>query len=283
MNGYNENTIGAVVLNYNNYSETKQCVESLLKQKNVKMHIVIVDNGSKNDSLSILQSLFSQNENVIILDGKINNGYARGNNIGINCLREKKIDFILICNSDVTLSTPYIVSQMLDYNHKNVGCIIPIIKNIDGSLEMRAQYKRRLGVLRIYKELERMIRPQRKVSKSPTVTNSKYFVLEPGIQDKYIVITGSMFALTPCFFKYYNGLYPETFLYVEELATLLLLLKVKLKTAIADTDTVIHKGAASTDVSLKPGTSEKNKMVTESAKAVKKLILMPKRVMVKKY
>ena len=100
--------------------------------------------------------------------------------------------------------------------------------------------------------------------------------LKPGIQTDYYVITGSVFALTPNFFKYYSGLYPETFLYVEELATMLLVHKARLKCAIIETKDVIHKGAASTGNSLKAGTERKRKMIAASAKKVFKLVFMPR-------
>lgn len=47
--------VAIVILNYMNYQETMSCVESALQQKNVKFHIVVVDNGSSNDSYSILK------------------------------------------------------------------------------------------------------------------------------------------------------------------------------------------------------------------------------------
>ena len=46
--------IGVVVLNYKNYNETINCVNSLLGQSNVDLEIVIVENGSNNDSEKVL-------------------------------------------------------------------------------------------------------------------------------------------------------------------------------------------------------------------------------------
>lgn len=45
--------LAVIVLNYGNYQDTIDCVRSLLNQDYSSLHIVIVENGSKNESLKI--------------------------------------------------------------------------------------------------------------------------------------------------------------------------------------------------------------------------------------
>ena len=80
--------IGIVVLNYVNYSETIKCVSSLLKQENVSARIVIVENGSGNESAERLRGAFDGEKTVTVVDTGKNLGYAKGNNIGIKHLQE---------------------------------------------------------------------------------------------------------------------------------------------------------------------------------------------------
>lgn len=279
------NKIGIVVLNYINYSETIACVDSLLKQVGVLLQIVIVDNGSKNESIDVLREKFSDAVCVHIISNSQNLGYAKGNNIGISWLRKRGLDFIVVCNSDIVLSSEKILLQMIKGLSTDVGLIIPIVKNLDDTIEMRTQYKRKLFVLRAIKALRRIIKDTGKSKRNSEsdMDNSSYMELPAGLQERYNVVTGSIFALTPNFFKYYSGLYPETFLYVEEIATLLLVSKAHLKCFISETDTVIHKGAASTDESLKPGTEKKRLMMIDSAKSVIKLAFMPRFIIRMKY
>ena len=56
-NNVKEKEIGIVVLNYKNFHETIECVKSILLQKDVFFNIVIVDNGSSNESYD---ELFTQ-------------------------------------------------------------------------------------------------------------------------------------------------------------------------------------------------------------------------------
>ena len=272
--------IGIVVLNYKNYTETIKCVDGILEQKEVKVNVVIVDNGSENESMDAFKERYNDNEGIHLIENSKNLGYAKGNNVGIDWLRHQGIDFIIVCNSDVVFSSPYIMKDMYEALTKEIGVMIPIIRNLDGTIEMRAQYRRKLFSMRIIKELLKMrnLKKNKNPKEEDKSSNAAQIMefLKPGIQTDYYVITGSVFALTPNFFKYYSGLYPETFLYVEELATMLLVHKARLKCAIIETKDVIHKGAASTGNSLKAGTERKRKMIAASAKKVFKLVFMPR-------
>lgn len=71
------------------------------------------------------------------------------------------------------------------------------------------------------------------------------------LEDEYAII-GIMFLLTPPrVFLNYGQLFPETFLYLEEWATIFLLYKASLKCNFINTDIVLHKGATSTPDNVK--------------------------------
>lgn len=75
-----------VILHYNTIDKTIQCISSVLKQKiqsiKTDVKIIIVDNGSLNNSGKILQKKYKTNKAVHIIIEKENHGFARGNNIG---------------------------------------------------------------------------------------------------------------------------------------------------------------------------------------------------------
>lgn len=56
--------VGVVVLNYKNYEETIKCVLSILKQNKILLKIVIVDNGSNNESVGKLTDAFENNNTI---------------------------------------------------------------------------------------------------------------------------------------------------------------------------------------------------------------------------
>lgn len=86
--------IGIVVLNYLNWWDTVDLVESIKSQSFKDFEIIIVDNDSANDSVEQLTKRYENESNIHLLVSKSNQGYARGNNIGIeyaiNSLKVKK-------------------------------------------------------------------------------------------------------------------------------------------------------------------------------------------------
>jgi GT2 family glycosyltransferase len=83
-----------------------------------------VDNGSTDDSIERLQSVFPEVE--IIKNGE-NLGYAGGNNIGIEYAIFKDVDYILLLNNDtvvdVNLATELIQASHEIENLGIVGCV----------------------------------------------------------------------------------------------------------------------------------------------------------------
>lgn len=97
--------IGFVILHYLAYDMTKQCVDTLLHNFNVKdIRIIIVDNASTNDSGIQLQKDYFNNSCVSVVINDENLGFAKGNNVGYEVLkREGEYDFIIIMNNDVII------------------------------------------------------------------------------------------------------------------------------------------------------------------------------------
>jgi GT2 family glycosyltransferase/O-antigen ligase len=280
--------IGVVILNYMNYEETITCVDSILIQEQVNYYVVIVDNGSKNGSLEKLNQRYSDNAYITILESETNLGYAKGNNIGIQYLRSKNISYILVANSDIVLTSPHILKQMLDSDEKNVGILIPQVRNLDGTIDQRVAYKIRFLYLRIIKKLLQVIYIKSQPRVNPVIEARGKEIVEnnkklTGIQHSYYVITGSAFILTPDFFSIYDQLFPETFLYFEEWATILYLKKAQLFCKIVDNDPILHKGAASTPGNLKNGSLKKYEMSAESAKKILKLVFRTRKYICSHY
>ena len=69
--------IGVVILNYMNYRDTAECVESILNQTYPNYEIIIVDNGSTNQSYEVLKFLFSDNPLVSLIKNERNMGFAK--------------------------------------------------------------------------------------------------------------------------------------------------------------------------------------------------------------
>lgn len=95
-----------VILNYNNFEDTIECVQSLRSAINSeKYKIVIVDNASTNDSVSKLNNILSPIEIIVSSE---NRGYAHGNNIGIKYAEQAGYEYICILNNDTIIDVDFI-------------------------------------------------------------------------------------------------------------------------------------------------------------------------------
>jgi hypothetical protein len=108
--------IGTIVLNYNGWKDTLECIESLKRsQKYLKgIEIIVVDNNSTDESLSHLPKI----KGISLIRNKENLGYSGGNNIGIKYALKNQCDFILIINNDTYVDELFFknlfISQQID-------------------------------------------------------------------------------------------------------------------------------------------------------------------------
>ena len=284
--------VGIVVLNYKNFNETIRCVDSLLKQENVEFKITVVDNGSHNESTEVLSAKYERHAEVELISSEENLGFAKGMNFGITCLRKEGYDNIFIANSDLIFSTPMILAQMIEtyensQEKEKVGVVNPKMNNVDGTLAPRIQFKMnwlRLRMLKTYFPIiEKMRQPFKNIKNRHeevsvieslgtcgTSKSNKYVLVDCS---KWYVIVGSGYLLTNRFFEYYDGLFPDTFIYYEEYALMLYLQAVGLITMMVDTDEIIHGHGKSTP----------SKMKTNSGRVLLKLIFTSKNSIVKRY
>ncbi len=114
-----------IVLNWNGYSDTVECLRSLQKLSYPLYEIVVVDNGSTDGSVSRLRPEFSD---ILFIENKENLGFAGGNNVGMRHAMDKGCDYVLLLNNDV-LVDPNFLDILVQAGEKDeqVGILGPKI------------------------------------------------------------------------------------------------------------------------------------------------------------
>ena len=92
-----------IILNYNNYSDTLECIESVLKLNYASKKIIVIDNDSPNQSGEFIERWLKEKNytQITFINSAKNLGYAGGNNIGIKqALQDQQMKYVWILNND---------------------------------------------------------------------------------------------------------------------------------------------------------------------------------------
>ena len=114
-----EASVHIILLNYNGYEDTVECIKSICKINYNNYKIILVDNNSSDGSQIELLKYLSQNEKVHFIQSEKNLGFSGGNNIGI---KQSTGEFIALLNPDTILlnnAFKIIIENM--NKHKKIG------------------------------------------------------------------------------------------------------------------------------------------------------------------
>lgn len=105
-------TIPIIILNYNSAVDCRKCVDFIKKQKGVKTDVVIVDNCSHENDLTILKAMNAE-KLCTLIENKKNHGYNAGNNIGLHYAAKKGYKYALIANPDMEFPEPNYIKRVI--------------------------------------------------------------------------------------------------------------------------------------------------------------------------
>lgn len=102
--------VAILILNWNGRSLLATCLPPLLKQSYTNYEVVVVDNGSTDDSVAFVREQFPQVR--LILNGE-NLGFSRGTNAG---LRQISADVVVLLNNDVQVQPNWLAELIRPFH-----------------------------------------------------------------------------------------------------------------------------------------------------------------------
>lgn len=120
--------VGIIVVNWNQPALTVSTIKSIqnVNSPNFCYQILLVDNGSTDNSLEVFKREFDQS--IIIIKSPKNLGYVGGFNLGIKETRQYHPDYFLLANNDITVDKNFL-KNLVTFAQKNsqIGIIGPKI------------------------------------------------------------------------------------------------------------------------------------------------------------
>ena len=98
-----------LVLNWNGCDDTIRCLDSLARLDYRPLSVIVLDNGSADDSVARLRSSYPR---ITLIENGVNLGFCEGNNIGIRRALAAGADYVMLLNNDATLA-PDAVSRLV--------------------------------------------------------------------------------------------------------------------------------------------------------------------------
>jgi GT2 family glycosyltransferase len=113
-----------IVLNWNGWQATIECLDALKECTYPELTIIVVDNGSTDDSVGRIKAAHSD---VLLLNSVKNLGFAGGNNIGIRHALAHGADYVWLLNND-TKAAPDALSALVAkaLTDKRIGAVASI-------------------------------------------------------------------------------------------------------------------------------------------------------------
>ena len=123
-----------LILNYGSPDLTKNLIQNLEKLAYNNYKILVVDNCSPDNSVAVLRD-FQSDHDFLIIESKVNNGYAAGNNIGLKFAIDNNYDYTWILNSDLVIEDLFLLDKLVSVASKDdtIGGIGPQIIDINGN------------------------------------------------------------------------------------------------------------------------------------------------------
>ncbi len=124
-----EPRVSIILINWNSFEVTRDCIASLRKMDYRNFEVVLVDNGSVDSSA---EGLAESDPEIRTIFNGANLGFSGGNNVGIRDAMARGADYVLLLNND-TVVAPDFLTQLVTVAESDpqIGLLNPKIYFFD--------------------------------------------------------------------------------------------------------------------------------------------------------
>jgi dolichol-phosphate mannosyltransferase len=148
-----KNVLFAVLPCYNEEKNISGLIESWraqepkLQKKNIMLKLLIVNDGSSDNTLSAATKLASENNNITVVNHEANKGLGEALNTGINyVIMQENVKYMCIMDGDMTQHPKYIHSMIDKIEEDILDCVIASRYRPSSNVEGLSFFRRFLSV-----------------------------------------------------------------------------------------------------------------------------------------
>jgi GT2 family glycosyltransferase len=113
-------SVGIVIVNWNGWRDTLECLASLYRMSEQGFSIMVVDNGSTNESRAEIAKGFPE---VHLHSMGYNSGFSTANNVGIRHFLALGADFVWLLNNDTVVDAQALTQLLESAKITGVGIV----------------------------------------------------------------------------------------------------------------------------------------------------------------
>tara|TARA_B110000438_G_scaffold63429_1_gene63913 strand:- start:14137 stop:15060 length:924 start_codon:yes stop_codon:yes gene_type:complete len=241
------NELSIVIVNYKTWDKLAFCLDSILKQIEIEIQVIVVDNNSNDNKFFVFQQKYKW---VTWIENSKNYGFAKACNIGIENAISK---WYLFLNPD-TILEPKSIHSLINYCNEKTEHRIIGIKQLNENKKNSNSY----GLFLNFWSLSGLIRPLIRLKKgSYKSINSKEIANPDWISGSFIMIRKKDFELI-------NGWDESYWMYYEDMDLCKRAKKINLKVSLLNNWSCIHFHGASSRKNTKIKIITKSEVIVSS-------------------
>ena len=241
------NELSIVIVNYKTWDKLAFCLDSILKQIEIEIQVIVVDNNSNDNKFFVFQQKYKW---VTWIENSKNYGFAKACNIGIENAKSK---WYLFLNPD-TILEPKSIHSLINYCNEKTEHRIIGIKQLNENKKNSNSY----GLFLNFWSLSGLIRPLIRLKKgSYKSINSKEIANPDWISGSFIMIRKEDFELI-------NGWDESYWMYYEDMDLCKRAKKINLKVSLLNNWSCIHFHGASSRKNTKIKIITKSEVIVSS-------------------
>lgn len=122
--------IAILLINWHNSDLTLECLESLKSVKYSNFYVVLVDNGSRDNSVERLKKFIAETNqySIVLVENSQNLGFSGGTNSGLKQALADGADYMVLLNNDSVVHADFLDELMRVANsNPNAGILAPTV------------------------------------------------------------------------------------------------------------------------------------------------------------